>query len=78
MNLSIGRRRSTIGKQRGGQVVISEQYVIDALKRGPQSLLANSIEPSSKSPEDGGASEAAADDQPPTKKSPMPRKRDSA
>jgi ATP-dependent Clp protease ATP-binding subunit ClpX len=70
--------RYNIGKHKGGQVVISEQYVIDALKRGPQSLLANSIEPSSKSPEDGEASEAASDDQPPTKKSPMPRKRDSA
>ncbi|HIE69478.1 MAG TPA: hypothetical protein EYP98_04575, partial [Planctomycetes bacterium] len=68
--------RYDIAKHKGGQVVITEEYVINSLKRGPQSLLTNTIEPSSKSlPTEADAKEET---EPPTEKSPMPRKRDSA
>tara|TARA_R110002072_G_scaffold46591_5_gene128923 strand:+ start:4058 stop:5473 length:1416 start_codon:yes stop_codon:yes gene_type:complete len=70
--------RYNIGTRKGEQVVITEEYVIEALQRGPQSLLANSILPSSgkaKPAKDKADGDAA----PKPEKGPMPRqKRDSA
>ena len=66
--------RYNIGTRKGKQVVITEEYVIETLKRGPQSLLANSILPSSSQDKT-----AKADDETKPEKGPMPReKRDSA
>ena len=66
--------RYNIGTRKGQQVVITEEYVIETLKRGPQSLLANSILPSSSQDKP-----AKADDETKPEKGPMPRqKRDSA
>lgn len=68
--------RYDIGNKKGETVEISEEYVIDALKRGPQSLLVESIAPSKKAEADDDAADDAAK-QP--EKGPMPRpKRDSA
>ena len=59
------------------QVVVTEEYVIEALQRGPQSLLANSILPSSGKAEPAKSKD---DDEATAKpeKGPSRQKRDSA
>jgi ATP-dependent Clp protease ATP-binding subunit ClpX len=69
--------RYDIGTRKGEQVVITEDYVIEALQRGPQSLLANSILPSSgKAKPAKDKDDAVAPAKP--EKGPMRHKRDSA
>jgi ATP-dependent Clp protease ATP-binding subunit ClpX len=69
--------RYDIGTRKGEQVVITEDYVIEALQRGPQSLLANSILPSSgKAKPAENKDDAVAVAKP--EKGPMRHKRDSA
>ncbi|MGK0153095.1 MAG: ATP-dependent Clp protease ATP-binding subunit ClpX [Neolewinella sp.] len=70
--------RYNISSRKGEQVVITEEYVIEALQRGPRSLLANSILPSSGKVKP--AAEPATDDDaaPKPEKGPMRQKRDSA
>ena len=69
--------RYNIGSRKGEQVVVTEEYVIEALQRGPQSLLANSILPSSGKAEPAKSKD---DDEATAKpeKGPVRQKRDSA
>ncbi|MGK0299990.1 MAG: ATP-dependent Clp protease ATP-binding subunit ClpX [Planctomycetota bacterium] len=69
--------RYNIGSRKGEQVVITEEYVIEALQRGPRSLLANSILPSSGKVKPAKNKD---DENAPAKpeKGPMRQKRDSA
>jgi len=71
--------RYDIGEHKGGQVVITEQYVIDALKRGPHSLMTTTSDATADESADTPAKDSeATDGKKSSKKSPMPRKRDSA
>jgi ATP-dependent Clp protease ATP-binding subunit ClpX len=70
--------RYNISSRKGEQVVITEEYVIEALQRGPRSLLANSILPSSGKVKPAAEPATDSDVAPKPEKGPMRQKRDSA